>query len=86
MRLRADGHRIFFELRNKLGKILQTETVVVTVQDPAGKATGLIARPRQAEPEQFGFHHPYPTAGTYHVRIFPPETASAFDVPIEVEP
>ena len=86
MRLRAGGHRVFFELRNKLGKLLQAETVVVTVQDPAGKATGLIARPRQAEPDQFGFLYDYKTAGTYHVRIFPPETASAFDVPIEVEP
>jgi serine/threonine-protein kinase len=86
MRLRAGGHRVFFQLRNKLGKLLQAETVVVTVQDPAGKATGLIARPRQSEPDQFGFHYAYKTAGTYHVRIFPPETASAFDVPIQVEP
>jgi serine/threonine protein kinase len=86
MRLRAGGHRVFFQLRNKLGKLLQSETVVVTVEDPAGKATGLIARPRQAEPDQFGFHYPYQTPGTYHVRIFPPDTASAFDVPIQVDP
>ena len=61
-------------------------SAVVTVQDPAGKATGLIARPRQAEPDQFGFHYDYKAPGTYHVRIFPPETASSFDVPIDVEP
>jgi serine/threonine-protein kinase len=86
MRPRAGGHRIFFELRNKLGELLRSETVVVTVQDPGGKATGLIARPRQVEPDQFGFLYNYPAGGTYHVRIFPPETASAFDVPIEVAP
>ncbi len=86
MRLRPSGHRVFFELRNKLGELLRSETVVVTIQDPNGKATGLIARPRQAEPDQFGFHHAYKLPGTYHVRIFPPETASAFDVPIEVAP
>jgi serine/threonine protein kinase len=86
MRPRAGGHRVFFELRNKLGQLLRSETVVVTVQDPSGKATGLIARPRQVEPDQFGFLYNYKTGGTYHVRIFPPETASAFDVPIEVEP
>jgi hypothetical protein len=83
---RAGGQRVFFELRTKLGKLLQSETVVVTVQDPSGKATGLIARPRQAQPDQFGFLYDYKTGGTYHVRIFPPETASAFDVPLEVEP
>jgi len=86
LRLRAGGHRIFFQLRNKLGKLLPAESVVVTVEDPAGKATGIIARPRQAEPDQFGFHYPFQTAGTYRVRIFPPETESAFDVPIEVDP
>ena len=84
--MRVRGQRIFFELRNKLGKLMRSETVVVTVQDPSGKASGLIARPRQSEPDQFGFHFDYKIAGTYHVRVFPPETASAFDVPIEVAP
>lgn len=86
MRLRSGGHRVFFELRSKLGALMRAETVVVTVTEPGGKATGLIARPRQAEPDQFGFHHDYKTAGTYHVRIFPPGTASSFDVPIDVAP
>jgi eukaryotic-like serine/threonine-protein kinase len=86
MRLRASGHRVFFELRTKLGELLRSETVVVTIEAPGGKATGVIARPRQVEPDQFGFHHAYKTPGTYHVRIFPPGTASAFDVPIEVAP
>jgi len=86
MHPRAGGQRVFFELRTKLGKLLQSETVVVTVQDPGGKATGLIARPRQAQPDQFGFLYNYKIGGTYRVRIFPPETASAFDVPLEVEP
>ncbi len=86
MRPRAGGHRVFFELRNKLGALFRSETVVVTIQAPDGKATGLIARPRQAEPDQYGFHYNYRAPGTYHVRIFPPETASVFDVPIEVAP
>jgi RNA polymerase subunit RPABC4/transcription elongation factor Spt4 len=84
--MRARGQRVYFELRNKLGQIMRSETVIVTVQDPSGKATGLIARPRQSDPDQLGFHFDYKTAGTYHVRVFPPETASAFDVPIEVTP
>lgn len=86
MRPRAAGHRVFFELRTKLGKLLPAETIVVTIQDPNGKATGLTARPRQQEPDQFGFHHDFKAPGTYLVRIFPPGTASAFDVPIEVTP
>lgn len=86
MRLRGGGHRVFFELRNKLGQLMRAETVVVTIEDPNRKATGVIARPRQAEPNQFGFHYTYPVAGTYHLRIFPPETASVFDVSIDVEP
>jgi hypothetical protein len=84
--MRARGQRVFFELRNKLGQLVRSETVVVTVQDPTGRATGLIARPRQSEPDRFGFRFDYKTAGTYHVRIFPPETASSFDVPINVAP
>ena len=86
LRPRTGGHRVFFELRNKLGQLIKAENVVVTVQDPSGKATGVIARPRQAEPDQYGFLYDYKTAGTYHVRIFPPETASAFDVPLDVDP
>jgi len=86
LRPRAGGHRVVFELRNKLGQIIKAENVVVTVQDPSGKATGVIARPRQAEPDQYSFRYDYKTAGTYHVRFFPPETASSFDVPLDVEP
>ena len=84
--MRARSQRVFFELRNKLGQLFRSETVVVTVEDPAGKATGLIARPRQSQEDQYGFQFNYQAAGTYHVRIFPPETASSFDVPIAVEP
>jgi serine/threonine-protein kinase len=85
LRTRAGGQRVFFELRNKLGQLIHAENVVVTIQDPSGKATGVIARPRQNDPSQYGFRYDYKTPGTYHVRIFPPETASTFDVPLDVE-
>ncbi|HWU89106.1 MAG TPA: hypothetical protein VN253_17695, partial [Kofleriaceae bacterium] len=86
LRPRPGGHRVLFELRNKLGQLIRAETVVVTIQDPSGKATGVIARPRQADPDQYSFRYDYQTPGTYHVRIFPPDTASTFDVPLDVEP
>jgi serine/threonine protein kinase len=86
MRIRASGHRVFFELRNKLGAILRAETIVVTVEDPAGKATGVLARPRRADPHQLSFHHPFSLPGAYRVRVFPGETPSDFSFRIDVAP
>jgi hypothetical protein len=76
------GRRHWFrlELRNKLGAPLDADQVVVTVEDPSGRATGLIARPRYADPSQFVFPARFPVAGTYRVRVFPPETSSTFEV------
>jgi hypothetical protein len=49
---------------------------VVTIENPDGKATGVIARPRSADPNQYGFGYLYEKPGIYKVRIFPPETTS----------
>ena len=86
MRVKKGGQRVFLELRNKLGQKLEADQVIVTIQDTTGKPTGVIARPRQADPSQYSFFFDYQLAGTYHVRIFPPETTSSFDVDIDVAP
>jgi hypothetical protein len=86
MRIKKGGHRVYLELRNKLGQRLEAEQVIVTIQDPNGKPTGVTARPRQADATQYSFFYDYQLAGTYHVRIFPPETSSSFDVEIDVAP
>ena len=77
-------HRTRIELRNKLGALLLADQVVVTVEGPDGKATGVIARPRSTDPNQYGFAHKYDKPGTYKIRIFPPETTSTFVVEVPV--
>ena len=63
--------RMRIELRNKLGAQIVTETLLVTVEDPAGTAIAIKARPRQEDETQFGFAFEPKIPGTYHVRIFP---------------
>ncbi len=80
--------RIWIELRNKLGALVPATELVIIVEDPAGKATGGVARPRSSNPDQFSFFFDYKTPGTYQIRIFPPETAarssSTFAIPVDV--
>ena len=77
-------HRLRLELRNKLGALLLADQVVVTIEHPDGKATGVIARPRNADPNQFGFGHMFDQPGLYKIRIFPPETTSTFVIEVPV--
>jgi serine/threonine protein kinase len=80
--------RVRIELRNKLGAPIVTETLLVTVEDPTGTASAIKARPRQDDETQFGFAFEPKIAGTYHIRIFPPEDAarspSTFTIPVDV--
>jgi serine/threonine protein kinase len=78
------SHRIRLELRNKLGTHLTAEHVVVTIEAPDGKATGVIARPRSADPNQYAFPHLYDKPGTYKLRVFPPQTESTFVLEVPV--
>ena len=80
------SHRLRIELRNKLGEYMKSDQVVVTVEAPDGKATGVIARPRSADPNQYGFPHIYDKPGIYKIRIFPPETTSTFSIDVPVIP
>jgi hypothetical protein len=79
-------NRMRIELRNKLGAYIVADQVVVTIEDPQGKATGLIARPRSSDPNQYGFAQKFALPGVYKIRIFPPETQSTFTVDVTVEP
>jgi len=80
--------RLHVELRNKLGAPIVADQLIVTIEDPAHRATGIMARPRQDNPDQFGFGFDYKTAGIYHLRVFPPEnearSPSTFDVELDV--
>ncbi|MBA3503760.1 MAG: protein kinase [Deltaproteobacteria bacterium] len=78
------SHRLRIELRNKLGTYLLAEQIIITIENPDGKATGVVARPRSADPNQYGVGYMFEKPGTYKVRIFPPETTSTFviDVPV----
>ncbi|MBS1122916.1 MAG: serine/threonine protein kinase [Deltaproteobacteria bacterium] len=80
--------RLFVELRNKLGAPIVGNQLIVTIEDPDHHATGITARPRQKQPDQFGFSSEFKQTGTYRLRIFPPEdvarSPSTFDVELEV--
>ena len=80
--------RLRIELRNKLGEPIVADQLIVTIEDPDHHAIGITARPRQDNAEQFGLSYDYKTAGTYRLRVFPPEDAarspSTFDVELAV--
>lgn len=77
-------HRLHVELRNKLGALLVAAQIVVTIEGPDGRATGVIARPRSSEPSQYAVVHQFAQPGTYKLRVFPPETQSTFVVDLTV--
>ncbi len=72
------------ELRNKLGTLLVADQVVVTIETPDGKATGVIARPRSSDPNQYSLGYRFDKPGAYKIRIFPPETTSTFTLDLAV--
>ncbi len=76
--------RFRLELRNKLGELMKPDQLVVTVEDPSGKAIGLAAFPRSSDPDQFGFGHTFPVSGRYRLRVFPPDTSTAFELSLDV--
>jgi serine/threonine protein kinase len=78
------SHRLRIELRNKLGAYLIADQIIVTIENPDGKATGVIARPRSSDPNQYGFGYRFEKPGVYKVRIFPPETTSTFTIDVPV--
>ncbi|MGN6107057.1 MAG: protein kinase domain-containing protein [Kofleriaceae bacterium] len=86
LRARPTGQRIHLELRNKLGQRIVAEQVIVTMEAPDGKTAGVIARPRQSNPDQFSLFYELSRPGTYRMRIFPPETTSSFEIELDVEP
>jgi serine/threonine-protein kinase len=89
-RFQVGRTRLHLELRNKLGAVVTADKLIVTVEDPAHVAIATEARPRQANPDQFGFSYEFKTAGIYHLRVFPPDEATGspttFDVELRVEP
>jgi serine/threonine protein kinase len=80
----ARSARFRLELRNKLGELLKPDQLVVTVEDPSGKAIGLAAFPRSSDPDQFGFGHTFAVSGRYKLRVFPPDTSTAFELALDV--
>jgi serine/threonine protein kinase len=84
----AGRGRLHLEIRNKLGAPVTAETIIITVENPDGRALAVTARPRQDNPEQFTFAFDFKTPGTYHLRVFPPEDATGstttFDVALNV--
>jgi serine/threonine protein kinase len=80
--------RVWIELRNKLGQLVKADQLIVIVEDPQKSSTAAIARPRSSNPEQFAVVFDYKEAGTYQLRVFPPENATrspaTFDFALDV--
>jgi len=71
-------------LSNKLGQPVAADSIVVTIEDPRGETRGVTATPHGHEAGHFGFHHVFPAAGHYIVRVFPPSVDSAFEIDLDV--
>ncbi len=78
--------RTTFELWNAIGAPIAAENLIVTIEGPDGKATGVSARPSKRSQGKFAFQHIFPTPGNYVLRVFPPEAHSVFTVDLEVVP
>ncbi|MBX3158220.1 MAG: serine/threonine protein kinase [Deltaproteobacteria bacterium] len=76
--------RLHLDLRNKLGAPIGAEQLIVTIEDPTGKATGTAARPRRNVPDQYNLTVKFTDPGRYVVHIFPPETDTSFDFTLDV--
>ena len=86
-RVVAGAHiRTEIEMWNALGAPLERKILVITIEDPQGKATGVNAERLAGAPGRFGFGHVFPTAGLYLVRVFPPESMTVFTIELDVEP
>ncbi len=71
-------------LANKLGQPVAADSIVVTIEDPRGETRGITARPHGHDAGHFGFHHVFPSAGHYVVRVFPPSVDSAFEIDLDI--
>lgn len=78
--------RTSFELWNALGAPIEATNLVLTIEGPDGKATGVNAKPSRRTKGKFAFHHIFATPGRYVLRVFPPEAHSVFTVELEVAP
>jgi serine/threonine protein kinase len=78
--------RTTFELWNAIGAPIQADNLVVTIEGPDGKATGVSAKPSKRTKGKFAFHHIFATPGHYVLRVFPPEAHSVFTVDLDVQP
>ena len=78
--------RTTFELWNALGAPIEAQNLIVTIEGPDGKATGVSARPSKRTKGKFAFHHVFAAPGHYVLRVFPPEAHSVFTVDLDVEP
>ena len=76
--------RTAIELWNPMGAPLESDHVVITVEDPHGAATGLTAAPSKKTKGKYAFRHIFPVPGHYVVRVFPPEVASVFLIDVDV--
>ncbi len=77
--------RTSFELWNAIGAPIEATNLVVTIEGPDGKATGVSAKPSKRTKGKFAFHHIFATPGHYVLRVFPPEAHSVFTVDLDVE-
>ncbi|MFN0253244.1 MAG: serine/threonine-protein kinase [Kofleriaceae bacterium] len=77
--------RTTFELWNAIGAPIQAANLVVTIEGPDGKATGVSAQPSKRTKGKFAFHHVFATPGHYVLRVFPPEAHSVFTVDLDVQ-
>jgi serine/threonine protein kinase len=78
--------RTTFELWNAIGAPIEAQNLVVTIEGPDGKATGVSAKPSKRTKGKFAFHHIFATPGHYVLRVFPPEAHSVFTVDLDVQP
>ena len=77
--------RTTFELWNAIGAPIEATNLVVTIEGPDGKATGVSAKPSRRTKGKFAFQHIFPAPGHYVLRVFPPEAHSVFTVELDVE-
>ncbi len=77
--------RTTFELWNAIGAPIEASNLVVTIEGPDGKATGVSAKPSKRTKGKFAFQHIFAAPGHYVLRVFPPEAHSVFTVDLDVE-
>jgi serine/threonine protein kinase len=76
--------RFRFEVRNKLGNVIRTDQLIVTLEDPNKHSSGFPAYQGRRNPDTYSARITFPMSGVYNLRVMVPESNATFDFAVRI--